>query len=197
MKKQLLLMLSLVAMLAFSPTQAYSGSDTRECIIDASHAVIGITEVAPNSGVVIDQMLATVQFDPGAAWCGAAVAYNYSQCIPTAALDSYLSMQKWAYTPYTYSKAKAANAIIYQSGKYTLSKHKRPLPADVFWIYSSTKGRVVHTGIIDTWHPYGRMAITLEGNTNYAGSSDGDGFYVMYRDKRQIYAVADVLNQIV
>jgi hypothetical protein len=169
-----------------------SANSLADCIIETSYSLVGVVEVTTNSSPEIDKMLKLVGFAPGAAWCGADVAYTYAQCIPVADLETFLPMTKWAYTPYTYNRAKELNAIVYQSGSYT--SNTRPKPTDAFWIWSSRLNRVAHIGIIDNWHPYGRMAITLEGNTNNSGSREGDGHYVMYRDKRQIYAVGDIIG---
>lgn len=189
-------MLVMLAVCTYFESHASSldNPDTRECIIDVSHDLVGVVEITHNSSPEIDAMLSLVEFAPGAAWCGADVAYTYAQCIDVEILDNYLPMKKWAYTPYTYSKAKESGTILFQSGK--LTSLKQPKPGDQFWIYSAAKGRVVHTGIIDVWHPVGRKVITLEGNTNLFGSSEGDGHHVIYRDKRQLYAVANVLSSL-
>lgn len=48
---------------------------------------------------------------------------------------------------------------------------------------------VAHVGFIDAW-PDGDYVITVEGNTNMAGSREGDGVYRKRRPKQSIYQVS-------
>ena len=70
---------------------------------------------------------------------------------------------------------------------------RTPKPADAFGIYFASKGRVAHTGLIETWGD--ASAVTLEGNTSpgaefgAASDRDGDGIWRKRRLIRQIYAV--------
>jgi hypothetical protein len=170
-------------------------TDIRSCVAEATYEAIGVREVGGNNtGPEVDSYLATVGFEPGAPWCGAFVADRINQCVSLTSLDNYLSIQKWAYTPYTLEKAIEKDLLLWENNKYTLSKHRKPQSMDVFWTYNPRLGRVAHTGLVDVWHDHGNLVITIEGNTNNAGSREGDGVHVMYRDKRQLYAVADVLQ---
>lgn len=63
-----------------------------------------------------------------------------------------------------------------------------PLLSDVFGLYFPEKGRIAHVGFIETWGA--KTVTTVEGNTNEAGSREGDGVYRKIRLTRQIYAVA-------
>jgi len=63
-----------------------------------------------------------------------------------------------------------------------------PSRADIFGIYFPNKKRIAHTGFIDKWTS--TQVHTVEGNTNQAGSREGDGVYRKIRLTRQIYAVA-------
>ncbi len=82
-----------------------------------------------------------------------------------------------------------------ESGKTVYKAYKKnniPLKADVFFIWFAEKKRVAHTGFIDRWNQ--TFAITVEGNTNQAGSREGDGVYKKRRLKRQIYAVCNYID---
>lgn len=63
-----------------------------------------------------------------------------------------------------------------------------PRQADVFGIYFPEKKRIAHVGYIDRWSD--KTVTTVEGNTNQAGSREGDGVYRKIRLTRQIYAVS-------
>ncbi len=66
-----------------------------------------------------------------------------------------------------------------------------PGRADIFAIYFANKGRIAHTGFIDSSN--GDWLITIEGNTNSVGSREGDGVYRKRRTARSIYKVARYL----
>ncbi|WP_457289316.1 hypothetical protein [Pedobacter sp. UYP24] len=67
-----------------------------------------------------------------------------------------------------------------------------PQAADVFFIYFPEKKRVAHTGFIHIWGA--AYVTTVEGNTNEAGSREGDGVYRKIRLTRQIYAAVSFLK---
>jgi len=54
------------------------------------------------------------------------------------------------------------------------------------------KKRIAHVGFIHAQE--GDYYITVEGNTNQAGSREGDGVYKKRRPKRTIYKVADYIT---
>lgn len=56
-----------------------------------------------------------------------------------------------------------------------------------FGLYFSEKRRIAHVGFIEKWTK--QTITTVEGNTNQAGSREGDGVYRKIRLTRQIYAV--------
>ena len=68
------------------------------------------------------------------------------------------------------------------------SKLLIPKSGDVFGLYFPEKGRIAHVGFIDQWD--GKWLITVEGNTNEAGSREGDGVYRKKRLVRTVYKVA-------
>jgi hypothetical protein len=80
--------------------------------------------------------------------------------------------------------------LVYKAGKYITGAP--PQQADAFFIYFPEKGRVAHTGFVHIWGT--DWVETVEGNTNQAGSREGDGVYRKRRLKRQIYAVANYIK---
>lgn len=62
-----------------------------------------------------------------------------------------------------------------------------PSTGDVFGLYFPEKGRIAHVGFIDEWGD--KYAVTVEGNTNEAGSREGDG---VYRKRRLISSICKV-----
>lgn len=63
-----------------------------------------------------------------------------------------------------------------------------PSPGDVFGIWFPEKGRIAHVGFIDEWGE--KYAVTVEGNTNEAGSRDGDGVYRKRRPISSLYKIS-------
>lgn len=78
--------------------------------------------------------------------------------------------------------------VIYRGNRV----YQPPSPGDVFFIYYANKGRVAHTGFVHQWGT--TTVVTVEGNTNEAGSREGDGVYKKKRLRRQIYAVVTYFN---
>ncbi|MEJ0030939.1 MAG: hypothetical protein WDO15_11440 [Bacteroidota bacterium] len=56
--------------------------------------------------------------------------------------------------------------VIYTRGKPPITTPKK---GDVFGLYMDNMGRIAHAGFIDEWSQ-GDYCITVEGNTNSAGS---------------------------
>lgn len=116
--------------------------------------------------------------EPGAPWCAAFVAYVYTvNGVPNP---------KSAWSPAWFSSK-------YVVWSYTGEKKDIPQPGDVFGIYYTEKKRIAHVGFI---HRFGEnITVTVEGNTNKAGSREGDGVYMKRRPTRQIYKVARYINK--
>ncbi|PWG78593.1 hypothetical protein DDR33_21770, partial [Pararcticibacter amylolyticus] len=66
-----------------------------------------------------------------------------------------------------------------------------PSRGDVFGIYFPEKGRIAHVGFVDDWGD--KYVVTVEGNTNEAGSREGDGVYRKRRFISCIYKVVKYL----
>lgn len=70
---------------------------------------------------------------------------------------------------------------------------KAPQPADLLGIYSVAQRRIVHCGIVERLH--NDWVISIEGNTNNNGSTDGDGNYRKLRHKRSVHCYSRWLKE--
>jgi len=65
---------------------------------------------------------------------------------------------------------------------------KGAAPGLVMGIYFPSLGRIAHCGIVERLQ--GDFVYVIEGNTNVAGSREGDGVYRRLRHKRSIASYA-------
>ncbi|MEJ6979653.1 hypothetical protein WG906_04280 [Pedobacter sp. P351] len=96
-----------------------------------------------------------------------------------------------------------ASKLVWQRGKSVYAKiphpniqpsgmqrqTNKPSPGDVFGIFFASKGRIAHCGFVDSWND--SWLLTVEGNTNEAGSREGDGVYKKRRLKSTVHMVAN------
>lgn len=144
----------------------------RTCVVNTYTAEVGVREATgKNDGHRVEQYLASTQLGPGYAWCAAFVNWTYQKC--------------GVVTP----KSAAWSPSWFPAGKLT----HYPQPGDVFGIYFPSKGRIAHVGFIDEW---GSSRVkTVEGNTNSAGSREGDGVYRKVRLRSQVHSVANWIDR--
>lgn len=129
-----------------------------------------------NDGVEVERYLRYTKLGKGYAWCAAFVCWSFGQaCIINP-------MNAWS------PALLPNNKLIYQKGSKVYNS--TPQTADVFGIYYSNLKRIGHVGFVDEWEE-GSYVLTVEGNTNSAGSREGDGVYRKRRLKSQIYKVAN------
>ena len=159
---------------------AFSQSDLRDKLQQSYTSQIGIREASgQNDGFDVEKYLASTGLGKGYAWCAAFVNWNFKQI-------GVQTVKSPAWSPSWFPEDK----IIYQPSTHTLNAF--PQSGDVFGIYFNSKGRIAHVGFVDQW-PGGQFAITVEGNTNDAGSREGDGVYRKKRIKRQIHSVSSFI----
>jgi len=138
---------------------------------------IGVRELTGhNDGVQVEEYLASTGFKKGNAWCAAFVTW----CFNTATPEINTPRSAWA--PSWFVKN-----IVYSKGKIITDK---PRQADTFGIYSAKDKRISHIGFIDHWDTGDEYFISVEGNTNLAGSREGDGVYRKRRLKTAVYKVS-------
>jgi len=144
-------------------------------VSDIYRSQIGVRELTGhNDGKQVEAYLASCHLSKGNPWCAAFVTWSYKQ----AGVKTVVS----GYAPNWFPKQN----VVYSR---KLKKNTTPGTCDVFGIWFANKKRIAHVGFIDEW-PAGSFAVTVEGNTNEAGSREGDGVYRKRRLKSQIYKVS-------
>ena len=150
-----------------------SGQHNVTCVQQIYTSQLGVREATGNNdGKQVEAYLKVVKASKGNPWCAAFVAWCFEQCGVKHAAS--------AWSPNWFPKAK----VVWKQGKGS-----EPKAGNVFGIWFNNRGRIAHVGFIHEWH--GKYAITVEGNTNEAGSREGDGVYRKRRLTRQIYAVSN------
>ncbi|RZM19145.1 MAG: CHAP domain-containing protein [Pedobacter sp.] len=144
---------------------------------------IGVRELTGrNDGREVETYLSYVWLKRGQPWCAAFVSWTLGQNgIKHARSGGCVQLMEQGLTIYQPSNSKLSR-----------TGTKTPQAADVFFIYFPEKKRVAHTGFVHQWGE--TTVITVEGNTNEAGSREGDGVYRKRRLKRQIYAVTTYIK---
>jgi hypothetical protein len=157
-----------------------TGNTNRAKVVSTYNSQIGVREkTGHNDGVRVEAYLKYVGLTKGQPWCASFVCRCMGQSgvkNPRAGGCSYLM---------------GRGKIVYISGK--VKNGRIPQQADVFFIWFADKKRVAHTGYVDKWSS--SWVTTVEGNTNKAGSREGDGVYRKIRLSRQIYAVANYIDK--
>lgn len=150
----------------------------RERLQEIYIAETGVRETEGNNrGPRIREYMATVGLSDGYAWCSGFVKWVFKQAgIPTPGTNG------WAASWFPKDK------VIWQN-KPGRQNTVTPKTGDLFSIYYASLGRIGHVGIVD--HYGGDYILTSEGNTNGAGSRDGDVVARKRRSIRQIHSIAD------
>lgn len=136
----------------------------------------GVREArAANTGPEVNRYLASVGLGPGYAWCAAFVYWAISGAAKAAGIDP--PFLRSAYCPDIHSWARHRDIL-----------HSTPQVGDAFLYLVPEGGRVWahHIGLV-TAVGGGRFR-TIEGNTNRANSSEGDGVYQRDRPISAAYA---------
>lgn len=151
-------------------------AEIRNKVKATCEAQIGVRELTGNNdGLQVETYLRSVKLNKGNAWCAAFVSWVYQQC-------SVIN-PKSGWCPNWFPVDK----VVYKISQPPINR-ETPQTGDMFGIYFSNKNRIAHVGFIYEWSD--KYAVTIEGNTNDAGSREGDGVYKKRRLKRQIYAVS-------
>lgn len=152
--------------------------DVRQKVIDIYTSQIGVREATgKNDGPQVEAYLKYTKLGKGYAWCSSFCCWVYGQ----AGVENPRSAWSPALVP--------ASKVIYGRGR---KGNQIPQAGDVFGIYFANMKRVAHVGFVDKWGD--KEVVTVEGNTNGAGSRDGDGVYKKKRLTAQIYCVARYIN---
>lgn len=137
-------------------------------------AEIGVRETGFNKGKRVEEYLKAAKLLPGNAWCAAFITWTFKQCNIKAVVSGY--SPNWFQSNIVYKRDDNVN------------RHYSVAAGDVFGLYFESKKRIAHVGFIDKQD--GNYFITVEGNTNEAGSREGDGVYRKRRHIKTIYAIS-------
>lgn len=160
----------LILLLCYS----YNCSISQSCLVDTYTSQVGVREATgKNDGKQVEAYLKSVKLGKGYAWCAAFIRWCFDHCgIKTNINAMALSTHRPAH-------------LVYFKGK----KIREPIASDVGTLYYPKLGRIGHTFFFDK-EINSKICRTVEGNTNAAGSREGDGVYVKYRSYKAIYSIS-------
>lgn len=169
----------LLAIFCFGLTGSFSLFDRhllandscRQRLLQIAQHEVGVRELTNNNdGKRIAEYLAAVKLKGPYPYCAAFIS--------------------WVYQQEGFAKPRSG----WSPDLVPLSRlTKDPLPADIFGLYYPELGRVAHVGMIEKVHHH--WAITIEANTNIAGSREGEGVYRKRRHLKTIYRMADWIGR--
>ncbi|WP_285055519.1 peptidoglycan-binding protein [Pedobacter ginsengisoli] len=140
-----------------------------ERVIEVARKETGVREEgAENCGRAVKGYLDDVGVRSPAPWCAAFV----SHCFKVAGFP----LPRTAWSPALFPKGRVVKDV---------------KPGYVYGIHFPSLGRIAHCGIVE--RVQGDFVIGIEGNTNVAGSRDGDRVMRKLRHKRTIAKYADWL----
>lgn len=133
---------------------------------------IGVKEATGrNDGERVEDYLKVSGLGKGHPWCAAFLAWCFKQ--------ANIKASRSAYSPSWFPKARLT---------------AKPKRGDVIGIYFPKLKRIAHVGF---WHQDdGSFIITVEGNTNDAGSREGNRVAKKRRLKRQIKAISNWIDKV-
>ena len=137
-------------------------------------AELGVRETGFNKGQRVEEYLRAANLKAGNAWCAAFITWTFKQVGIKAVVSGY--SPNWFQSNIVYKRDDNIN------------RNYVATVGDVFGLYFANKGRIAHVGFIDSRQ--GDYYITVEGNTNEAGSREGDGVYRKRRHIKTIYAIS-------
>lgn len=134
---------------------------------------IGVREATGNNdGKAVEMYLRATGLGKGFSWCAAFVRWTF---------DS--ARVKTSITAWSPTAHNDKNIVWFQR-----VMKKEPLSGDVFTLWFASKKRIAHTGFVDR-RINGSVVQTVEGNTNDAGSREGDGVYMKKRSINSLYSI--------
>lgn len=139
----------------------------RQNLIKVASQEVGVRErTGDNDGKRVEEYLAAVHLKRGNPYCAAFISWVYMQ--------EGFARPSSGWSPDLVPVHRLCSTA---------------LPANIFGIYFPELGRVAHVGMIETvQHDW---LVTIEANTNVAGSREGEGVYRKRRHLKTIYRMAD------
>jgi hypothetical protein len=140
-------------------------------LVAAANAFVGVSEEGgDNRGQMVEHFLRSVKLPPGLPWC-AAFVYHVGH---SAHYDHLSRRSSWPLP------ATGSCDILAGAARAHGVLRDEPYVGDIFLLYSRTRGRFIHTGVVvgveDEVRVHERdvhVCVTVEGNTNDDGSSNG------------------------
>lgn len=168
MAKNIYISLTLLFLLA----TFYSSSQSGNLVIDTALSQIGVREATgKNDGTQVEKYLKSCNLGKGYAWCAAFITWCYQV--------NKVKAKTTAWAPAWFTPA---SKVIYTRANGGL----QPKRGDVFGLWINN--RIGHVGFIYKWDA--KFVTTIEGNTNEAGSREGDGVYKKKRLTKQVHIVS-------
>ena len=135
---------------------------------------VGVREkTGRNDGVDVEKYLSVCGLNRGQPWCAAYVSWCH--------LQAKISAPKAGYSPDLFR----SHVVYHRNWKKDFPNVEKGM---VFGLFFPNLGRVAHVGFID--NEDSKAFYTVEGNTNQAGSREGDGVYCKKRMKNSIYVIS-------
>ena len=170
-------------LLSFLSLALYSQEEEiRTDVVSVFKSQLHVRELTGNNdGKDVQKYLKETNLQGNYPWCAAFTTWGFNMCnIPNP---------KSAWSPH-WAKEKDR---IWSKGMPVSLLRKRLQKGDVFTIYFNSIKRVGHVGVFVKWAPNGNL-ITIEGNTNVAGSRLGIGVFERERPIYQIYAITNYIT---
>jgi len=150
--------------------------EKRIIIRNIYYSQIDVRELTGNNdGIMVEKYLNSTGLGKGYPWCAAFVYWTLRES------DINITLQYPAWVPSYFPD----NKLIYVRGKLNI---RPPVFGDLIGIWFESKNRLAHIGFYDGENS--NYYFTVEGNTNEAGSREGDGVYRKRRIKRQVHSIS-------
>lgn len=185
-----ILTILLLSSLLYGQTSSRIPENPRRALVRWIYtAELGVREkTGHNDGLRVEQYLHAVGLRKGDPWCAAFVCWVFDK--------SRIANPHTGWTPHLFPKEKVIwqrKTLVQTGGKLRkLNTPVLPQRGDVFGIWFPGKARIAHAGFVDRWE--GTWVITVEGNTNEAGSREGDGVWRKRRLVGSLWKVADFIG---
>lgn len=152
-------------------------SPLREKLKTTAEKYVGIKELTGhNDGKEVVRILRNVNLHKGDPWCAATMAIIHD--------ENNVPNPRSGYCPDWFR-----SNVVFEKMSFTPINQFQAKIGQVFGLYIEQKRRVGHVGMIVGESKFSYH--TIEGNTNDAGSDEGEGCYRKIRNKRSIYVIAD------
>lgn len=156
----------------------YVPQSQRDCVESRFNTYIGTKEKGNNAGVEVEYFLSVAGLSKGNPWCASFIYAIFKEC------NSEFKLSAPGWVPSWFPQKK----LIFVRGKMDI---KPPQAGDLIGIWFTNKNRLAHIGFYESED--NEFITSVEGNTNEAGSREGDGVYRKKRIKRTIHSISSWL----